>query len=210
MKRTKKLDIAKESAEWVSPMVSTLVPSPSEAMIKIGALLRLEVEYWNSSAFWSKENALLIVNDVDPRKVDPTSNEHVIFLRILNILGTEKKFIDHFGEQLPYKETPHFWLKMAIQTGLLSEEAASARFGRNLTCPGEDSQPAEQTSANLKQRKSMKASDKLIRAAHKKVVKERLSLTKAAAWIEEQIGDSYSRQAMKDRFHSLGLSYSKR
>ena len=210
MKRTKKLDIAKESAEWVSPMVSTLVPSPSEAMIKIRALLRLEVEYWNSSAFWSKENALLIVNDVDPRKVDPTSNEHVIFLRILNILGTEKKFNDHFGEQLPYKETPHFWLKMAIQTGLLSEEAASARFGRNLTCPGEDSQPAEQTSANLKQRKSTKASDKLIRAAHKKVDKEGWTLTKAAAWIEEQIGDSYSRQAMKDRFDSLGLSYSKR
>ena len=210
MKRTKKLDIAKESAEWVSPMASALVPSPSEVMIKIGAVLRLEVEYWNSSAFWSKENALLIVNDVEPRKVDPTSNEHVIFLRILNILGTEKKFIDHFGEQLPYKETPHFWLKIAIQTGLLSEEAASARFGRNLTCPGEDSQPAEQTSANLKQCKSMKASDKLIRAAHKKVVKERLSLTKAAAWIEEQIGDSYSRQAMKARFHSLGLSYSKR
>jgi len=210
MKRTKKLDIAKESAEWVSPMVSTLVPSPSEAMIKTVALLRLEVEYWNSSAFWSKENALLIVNDVDPRKVDPTSNEHVIFLRILNILGTEKRFVDHFGEQLPYKETPHFWLQLAIQTGLLSEVAANARFGRNLTCPGEDSQPAEQTSANLKQRRSMKASDKLIRVAHKKVVKERLSLTTAAAWIGEQIGDSYSRQAMKARFHSLGLSYSKR
>jgi len=210
MKRTKKLDIAKESAEWVSPVASALVPSPSEAMIKIGAVLRLEVDYWNSSAFWSKNNALLIVNDVDPRKVDPTSNEHVVFLRLLNILGTEKRFVDHFGEQLPDKETPHFWLQMAIRTGLLSEVAANARFGRNLTCPGEDSQPAEQTSANLKQRRSMKASDKLIRAAHKKVDKEGWSLTQAAAWIEEQIGDSYSRQAMTDRFHTLGLSYSKR